>query len=304
MPALSKVKKIAMRVVCATNLKGLGTAQTVYANDYDDEYTVQGGGNGNIAWDPFQTDNFQTPSMAWSKVSKMTVGASLYLLIREADVSPKSFVCPSSDQTEYDGYNTGNYDIVELNDFGVYIAGNAVWGSHGAKNHVSYAYHAPYKGTTSSTGTGAKSTFAADGTRSAAFAVMADKNPWFDPKITKTGKSGASAQNFTDYVAGIVADWVTGASYEDWETEIGNAFSHDREGQNVVYADGHSNYEKRSDVGIKNDNIYVLQNAALGTDPVNWRIGDVGTSAASPGQRREARSSSDTYLVNDDYRGS
>jgi len=42
MPALSKVKKIAQRVVCGTNLKGLGTAQTVYANDYDDDYVVQG----------------------------------------------------------------------------------------------------------------------------------------------------------------------------------------------------------------------------------------------------------------------
>ena len=34
MPALNKVKKIAMRVVCGTNLKGLGTAQVVYASDW------------------------------------------------------------------------------------------------------------------------------------------------------------------------------------------------------------------------------------------------------------------------------
>ena len=41
MPALNKVKKIAQRVVCGTNLKGLGTAQVVYANDYDDMYAQQ-----------------------------------------------------------------------------------------------------------------------------------------------------------------------------------------------------------------------------------------------------------------------
>ncbi len=41
MPALNKVKKIAQRVVCGTNLKGLGTAQVVYANDYDDAFVVQ-----------------------------------------------------------------------------------------------------------------------------------------------------------------------------------------------------------------------------------------------------------------------
>ena len=30
------------RYVCGQNLKRLGTAQTVYANDYDDEYVLQG----------------------------------------------------------------------------------------------------------------------------------------------------------------------------------------------------------------------------------------------------------------------
>ncbi|MHC4773459.1 MAG: hypothetical protein ACYS8S_07820, partial [Planctomycetota bacterium] len=38
MPTLGNVKCRAQRVVCATNLKGLGTAMVVYANDYDDAY--------------------------------------------------------------------------------------------------------------------------------------------------------------------------------------------------------------------------------------------------------------------------
>lgn len=37
MPAISQVKGQAQRVVCATNLKGLGTAMFVYASDYDDK---------------------------------------------------------------------------------------------------------------------------------------------------------------------------------------------------------------------------------------------------------------------------
>ncbi len=41
LPALNKVKKIAQRVVCGTNLKVVGTAQAVYANDYDDALVVQ-----------------------------------------------------------------------------------------------------------------------------------------------------------------------------------------------------------------------------------------------------------------------
>ncbi|MDH4202796.1 MAG: DUF4190 domain-containing protein [Phycisphaerae bacterium] len=62
MPALSKTKMIAQRVVCGTNMQGLSTAMIVYMNDYDEQYP--------------------TPEQ-WCD-----------LLMSEADVSPKSFQCP------------------------------------------------------------------------------------------------------------------------------------------------------------------------------------------------------------------
>lgn len=65
MPALSKARHIAARVVCGTNLKGLSTAMIVYMNDYDDRYP--------------------TPEQ-WCD-----------LLMQEADVAPQSFKCPESD---------------------------------------------------------------------------------------------------------------------------------------------------------------------------------------------------------------
>ena len=67
MPALSRTKKIAQRVVCATNLKGLSVAMMVYANDYDGAL----------------------PTENWCD-----------LFVEEVDVSPKSFVCPDSDAIE------------------------------------------------------------------------------------------------------------------------------------------------------------------------------------------------------------
>ncbi|MHC5146687.1 MAG: type II secretion system protein, partial [Planctomycetota bacterium] len=80
MPALNKVKKIAQRVVCGTNLKGLGTAQLVYASDYDDEYTVQGQ-RGDHTWSNI-TDQWEDPAKVWSTGANITVGASLFLLVR------------------------------------------------------------------------------------------------------------------------------------------------------------------------------------------------------------------------------
>jgi prepilin-type processing-associated H-X9-DG protein len=38
MPALGKAKSTAYRLVCATNLSGLGKAMLIYANDYDEKY--------------------------------------------------------------------------------------------------------------------------------------------------------------------------------------------------------------------------------------------------------------------------
>lgn len=68
MPALSKTKMIAQRVVCGTNLTELGTAMIEYAH---------------------HNDQMLPPADTWCDV-----------LISEADVSPKSFICPSSDAVE------------------------------------------------------------------------------------------------------------------------------------------------------------------------------------------------------------
>jgi len=61
MPAFARTRAIAQRMVCATNLSGLGKAMLIYANDYGDK--------------------FPTPSK-WCD-----------LLIEHAELTPKSFIC-------------------------------------------------------------------------------------------------------------------------------------------------------------------------------------------------------------------
>lgn len=82
MPALSRVKHIAQRTVCATNLRGLSVAMVVYTNDYDDTF----------------------PAENWCD-----------LLIEKADVSPKSFVCPESDAVEGESAYALNENIAGMN---------------------------------------------------------------------------------------------------------------------------------------------------------------------------------------------
>ena len=293
MPALSKVKKIAQRVVCATNLKGLGTAQTVYSQDYDDEYALQGQ-RGKHTW-AWATTGFQSGNKDWNKDGDITIAASLYLLVREADVSPKSFLCGGGDETEYEGQNTKDLDIVQLWDFG----GGADDTGGSPYEHVSYAYHMPYGEE------GGKNPFSADGsTKSASFAVMADKNPYFDPKISELGKGDADSKTWTEHVARMQNYYLQNSKYSesDWEVKIANSASHARDGQNVVFADGHASFETTTDVGVENDAIYVPrggsgdEDAPIRRGNVSDLIGGVDHDAVAV----QPEGGKDSVLVNDD----
>lgn len=296
MPALNKVKKIAQRVICGTNLKGLGTAQTVYANDYDDEYAVQGRGGAHL-WST-NTDSWMIPTKDWAAPANITVGASLYLLVREADVAPKSFVCASSDQTEFSGKNLNNIDIVELWDFGSPLWPSTAAGE-GPVKCLSYSYQMPYwagQTTTPAQSTGSKGMRAADARRSAAFAVMADKNPWFETKLIRLN---LNTTNFMDHI-GILAGSTTVTDYskvDRWGLMGSNAYPHGREGQNVTYADGHNSWETRSDVSVKNDNIYTRWSTTTVDTTGNYNR--KGAGITNPLSDLAPLSPDDSVLVND-----
>jgi prepilin-type N-terminal cleavage/methylation domain-containing protein len=299
MPALNKVKKIAQRVVCGTNLKGLGTAMIVYGNDYDDEAPQQGG-RSTITWGT-ETDQWRNKLQTFpAGVTKnLTIGASLYLLVREADVSPKSFVCPSSNQSEFDG-QTGITadppDIVELFDFGTLDAAVGGGPDSGPRNHQSYAYQMPYGPG------GGGSTFAAGfATNSAAFAIMADRNPWMDSQLRTEVAGSVTADNGADVVCQLLAYWIPTATISKPQIQGANSQPHSREGQNVMHADGHSSFEKTADIGAKNDNIYTPSTGATASE-VAWRQGNynlmsgiaIGNIAVQP------QGSNDSLLMNDD----
>jgi hypothetical protein len=303
MPALNKVKKIAQRVVCGTNLKGLGTAQSVYANDYEDQFVKQGGLATSFDW-ALYTPAFDQPKKWASASNTLTVGASLYLLVREADVSPKSFVCGAGGQSAYDGKNSMGADLVELWDFGnpnVTTGTPAQACGKGPKEHVSYGYHQPY------------GRYSASGASSASFAIMADKNPWFDPKLKESNFAAATGDTFSGLITRIGGYWgePTTGETERWQTQIANAFAHGREGQNVAFGDGHSEYCKTSDVGVKHDNIYTKQLVAAPPSEIPVRRGLVGIGvyvgplaatikAVETVANVQPYSAMDSLLVNDD----
>lgn len=283
MPALSKVKKLADRLMCGTNLKGLGLALHTYATDYEDDFPVQGR-DGNHIW-ANRTGGWDNINKNWSNDNDLTVAASLFMLVREEDVTPASFICRGGSEQEFDGLNpTNNYDIVELWDFG--------GGPHGpATEHVSYSYQQPYQPNPG---------FAAyppSANAQPKLAIMADRNPWSDETLTYM--QGAAAMDNPLGLVDIIAI-LDGSDNEfssnDPEIQVGNSAAHDREGQNVLFNDGHVKFEKRPDAAVQKDNIYTTVAVIAAPTEEDMRIGRMMNPMFTKGLSKTKR---DSVLVND-----
>ena len=299
MPALGKVKKLAMRLVCGTNCKGLGTAMNVYAFDYDDEFPVQGQG-GPRTWKETTNDYFNATGINWDATSGLTIESSLYMLVREADVSPKSFVCPATSDQEFkisEDYIIGSksltaeLELTDIWDFGNYPCGG--WdgqgdgSGHDTTSHCSYSYQQVYDEVNTSN----ERMNRPDASGNAANVVLADRSPWCDTNLEFIAPTGTAPNDWTSFVSKI-------NNYEDSSSDetvkMANSANHDREGQNVLYNDGHAEFAKRSDVSQNNDNIYTRYSSTGGTDEAFWRIGMKMSPIDSEGY---ALSSKDTVLV-------
>jgi len=327
MPALNKVKRLAQRLVCGTNIKGLGTAMMVYAQDFDDEYPMQGQNAPDVVWSWIgRMPLWYDPDKPWSGQERAcTVSSSLYLLVRVADVDPKSFVCKSGDETPFQGVSgTANLDFVELWDFGgetvnneslIAGTGTVSYSDGLPKDHVSYAFQLPYAAVS---GNPNIRPHPASATASASTAILADKNPWQDPKLSNE-TSSTSAQKKTNYMTLIDYTGAGDLDWDDpdhplrnsttaWEIQISNSQPHGREGQNVLYGDGHTSFEKRPDISYQNDNIYTMFNTTGGEPTYNEydrRTGinrPAGAEDPMPNTPSFPRTDEDSLLVNDDSR--
>ena len=293
MPALARVRMIANRMVCGSNLSGIGKALLLYAGDSREAYPMPGcsslpviydtGGSINSTfWDGTGTvcQAFEISSGTSSTYGgKATIGSLFYMLIKYEDVSPKQFNCKGDSGAEifklttYTG--TTQTDLTKVYDFGT-VPGK----------HNSYSYHFPFARTSSTSSPAAGMPISVNSQPGCPLA--ADRNPGLD-KNAATYILGGSTPGGT-LPAGTTADlpgdstvWANNNNeYKDKDL-VYNAYPHQREGQNVLYNDGHVKFETTANVGINNDNIY--QRWAAGT-PV-W-VAPTGMSTSPLKQGLEA----------------
>jgi prepilin-type N-terminal cleavage/methylation domain-containing protein len=251
MPALARVRQLAFRMTCGTNLSGIGKAMLIYSNDYDDELPKAGG----------RTNDWVTAIDDWMAVNRIdafdvssgkgntTVTSNFYLLVRYAEVTPKQFICKGeTDSTEF---KLSDFEPTELPDDFTFTDGwdfGPVASGRHPRNHCSYSYHWPfdeYSLTTSS---------------DPSMAIAADRNPWF------TDARSDSPMTFGDYIPDVGS--YNGTSEQ---AKIGNSDAHQGDGQNVLFLDSHVQFEKRPTSGLNDDNIYTAGSSTdflLGREPV------------------------------------
>ncbi|MHC4656335.1 MAG: zinc-ribbon domain-containing protein [Planctomycetota bacterium] len=230
---LYKPRLIAFRMVCASNLSGIGRAMLIYNSDYGDLPLPRAGGPG-TRWQP-KINNWQAKDRITAFNLKpdgtggsATISSSFYLLVKYSGMSPKSFCCPTDRKTrpfKASDYTSG-MDDEDAWDFGP-----------DPSRHYSYSYHIPY------------SQYALLDTVDPGMAVAADRNPWLDPYTDTTGfkwddqtKTGGR-ENIKGY-------------------QKGNSGLHKREGQNILFMDNHVYFEKQSFCGVNDDNIYTYWNGS------------------------------------------
>jgi type II secretory pathway pseudopilin PulG len=248
LPALSAVKRTAQRVVCGSNLAGIGKAMLLYANDYGGDYPRAGGAGGMWAEDgEIAAWAAQDGRQYGSPPCTVTITSSLYLLVKFEDVTPAQFVCKGDAGTkefklsEAPSLDSAVIDnITDVWDFG--SATKSPTSNLWPGQYNSYAYHDPYD---PSTGTG--SSFPLGSYSNPASPVCADRNPYLDKNavIYLEGKipgETAPTCNATD-------------GYRDPD-KTGNSAAHEREGQNILFNDTHVKFERFPNVGISKDNIW------------------------------------------------
>ena len=286
MPALTKVRAIARRLVCGTNLSAIGKSILIYANENDDDYPRAGGRSsiwdpdGQIArWGDARRRAAFSLDPSDGSGGQATITSSFYLLTRYAEVTPKQFIC---------GGDYGS-KAFKMSDYGETLELTEVWDFGPEPGmHCSYSYHMPYNLPT----TGALG-FSMTASSSPQSPLCADRNPYLDKNATYIAQADTwviwdTAEGYTDP-----------APFAPGTEKYGNAAAHLRESQNVLYNDFHVKAELFPNIGIENDNIWKWwPSAATPIPEIRQGIGADPTASIDNGVGYP-RTFEDAYLVNE-----
>ena len=267
LPSLNRARETANKVKCASNLRQIGQAILLYANDNNGSYPrtlMDTSGNPTATWaspnvtaagtpDPF----IAPPGSIVGQEKVNDVSAALFLLLRTEDITPAVFVCPSSNANAWD-YGGGANTAQNFTNFGVST-------TTPVGTILSYSYENPYPSTTAiSNGWKLNTSLPPD------YAVASDMNP--GTSVPNLGATSIWAAPMTTNAASSIM-------------RQGNSANHGQDGQNVLYGDGHVEFQNNPFCGSQRDNIFTYRAAGV-TNPFSVgtlpEASGTGVAAGSP----------------------
>ncbi len=255
LPSLNRAREAANRIKCSSNLRQIGLAMKLYANEETRTNAYPRGpytpGN-NATWGTPSSAAFTSANpFGAATAGGLTVNdvtGALFLLLRTQDITTDVFICPSS--------NADRYDLA-----GQSIQSYTNWatgtGDRSIGKALSYSYQNPYASTAA-----VSNGFSFNDSMTADFAIMGDIN---------SGNGGANNDQSAAFGS-------AGATLRK-----ANSNNHDKDGQNVLYADGHVDWANSVYVGTQSDNIYTFRTNTTKTSPgTSVATATAGNTAASP----------------------
>jgi prepilin-type N-terminal cleavage/methylation domain-containing protein/prepilin-type processing-associated H-X9-DG protein len=228
LPSLNRARETANRVKCASNLRQIGQAIQLYSNENRGAFPrTYFDGSGKLYSNTVTNMGSQAsdPFVGGnaSATGQNNVPASLFLLLRTQEIGSEVFTCPSSNQ-EKDNFEGGANTALNRCNFTQ------------LNRNLSYSYANPYP-----TATAIGSGYKLNNSLTPDFAVAADINP------------GVTGSN--NNVTGVR----TNSSASDMKN--GNSNNHGGDGQNVLYGDGHVEFQNNPFCGVQKDNIFTQSDA-------------------------------------------
>jgi len=232
LPSLNRARETANRVKCANNLKQIGLACQLYSNENHGSYPrTYANTNGGSIIDPTNAAYTAVDPFAPPGVVSVAWPSSVF-----NNVASCLFLLLRTEDITANAFNCPSTNTAPDNfgQAGTMTAQNRCnWTS--IQNNLSYSYSCPFGN--------AKITNGID----AGFAIAADINP------------GTSSTNGGDNVLSV------NTSSSSAQFRLGNSNNHGKDGQNVLYADGHVEFQTNPMCGLNHDNIYT-SNSTTGTN--------------------------------------
>jgi prepilin-type processing-associated H-X9-DG protein len=227
LPSITRLRQTAGRTKCGSNLRQIGQAILLYSNENKGAYP-------RTVYTPGAMPTWGTgagaanPFSSPDRPADNDVTAAMFLLIRTQDITSSVFVCDGNEALVADDFGGRGGSEKTRSNF-------TDW-----RRNLSYSLHNPYPASD-------EAALDANGKMPALndkdFAIAADMNGGVGEGSDVTAVTERSASG---------------------EMARANSPVHGRVGQNVLYGDGHVEFQQNPFCGVKGDNIYTVAAVADG----------------------------------------